>query len=271
MRPCGRLLGTLWAGFVDACVASASRGASRHGLATRSAGSFGAGEVVKTCQCWTDFRPAFNALKAAAADPASAVAAQLASVADVDSQMQGMCGNPKATAFLSCMSAGSAAVAAGPSAGMPMTDFAQPCKCWSDFASAYATLSASKDPEDLKVVASVAPAIQGLAGPCSNAKLVTFMSCIASKAGGKPDMVQGCKCWSDFSSTYATLVASKSPLDISALAFLKESQMIPEIQKSCPASAMASTNTNANNGVTMQPGFLLVAPAVFFLVVFTTR
>ena len=181
---------------MDACVASASRGASRHGLTTRSAGSFGAGEVVKTCQCWTDFRPAFNALKAAAADPASAVAAQLASVADVDSQMQGMCGN---------------------------------------------------------------------------AKLVTFMSCIASKAGGKPDMVQGCKCWSDFSSTYATLVASKSPLDISALAFLKESQMIPEIQKSCPVSAMASTNTNANNGVTMQPSFLLVAPAVFFLVVLTTR
>lgn len=252
-------------GVVDACVAS-SRRASRHGLATRSVGSFGAGEVVKTCQCWTEFRPAFAALKAAAADPASAVAAQLASIAGMDSQMQAMCGNPKATAFLSCINVSTAA-AASPSAGLPMTGFAQPCKCWSDFAPAYATLSASKDPADLNLVASIAPAIQGLAGPCSNAKLVTFMSCIASKAVEKLDLVQGCKCWSDFSSTYATLVASKNPLDISALAPLKESQMIPEIQKSCPASAIATTNTNANNGVTMQPSFLLV----FCLVIFTGR
>lgn len=108
------------------------------------------------CKCWTDFLPAYAALKAAAAsDPA--VAAQFASVADMDSQMPGICSNPESAGVDVMYQLGLKAAS---------NDVAASCKCWSDFSSTYATLSASKDPKDVNEVALLAPMVPDIQKAC---------------------------------------------------------------------------------------------------------
>ena len=231
-----------------------------------------AGDVSKTCSCWADLLPAYAALKAAA-DSDPAVAAQFASIAGMDSQIPGVCASPKAAAFVSCVSA-------------PKGDGPVNCTCWTDFAPTYATLSASKDKADVNVLTSLAPMVPSIQAMCGKPKVAAFMSCISPAPAGNADGgnrdAQGCKCWSDFAPTWATITASTDRADVIVVALLKD--QVPIIQKTCAngsgsasptassdsgsASALAATKTTSN-GFIVSPGFSLVAPAVLCIAIFT--
>ena len=107
--------------------------------------SFAAENYVMTCKCWRDFLPA-SALEAAViTDPN--LAAQTGSVAGIDNAEPAVCrGDGRLPTFMACLNA----------RNTPRGE----CKCWTEFAAAYATLNATD-------VAQVEGAVNLLKKQCS--------------------------------------------------------------------------------------------------------
>jgi hypothetical protein len=186
------------------------------------------------CKCWSDFSPTYATLSASTDPKDVSVVAQIAPEIPT---MQTMCGNPKVTAFMSCVSAvPGEAVAVSKAASNNM---AAGCKCWSDFSPTYATLSASKDPKDGKVLALLGSSpdsssmITNFQGMC-NPSFLAFFACAAKHTS---DPLPPCKCWSDFSSTYTTVRASKNAPDVALMSVLNDLN-VTAIQKSCPPAGV---------------------------------